>query len=55
VTVKWCNEPGPRGTVCKWHKNRPGCYDPEGAGAIAECVRDAEYVCGDVSDPFYID
>ena len=55
VTVKWCNEPGPRKTVCKWHKTRPGCNDPEGSGAIAECVRDALHVCGYVSDPFHID
>jgi hypothetical protein len=55
VTVTWCNEPGPRGTVCKWHRNRPGCNDPEGSGAIFECARDARYVCGYVSDPFWID
>ena len=55
VTVKWCNEPGRRGTVCQWHRTRPGCNDPEGSGAIAECVTDAQYVCGYVSNPFYID
>lgn len=46
--VKWCDEPGPWGTVCQ----KTGCTL---AAAIEECIVDARYVCGTIIQPFAID
>ena len=46
-TIQWCNEPGPAGTICIWN----ACSFSQ---AYAECVTDANYVCGGITQPAYI-
>ena len=42
VYVQWCDEPGPRGTICRL---RPGCS--RNNATIQECRDDVEAVCGE--------
>lgn len=50
VYVNWCNEPGPRGTVCVLRK---GCS--RNNATINECIEDARAVCGRIIQPFYME
>lgn len=50
VHVKWCNEPGPWGTICQ--VDNDNCT---WNAAINECIRDARYVCGREVAPVGLD
>lgn len=50
VYVKWCNEPGPWGTICQVEN-----YNCTWSQAINECIRDARYVCGSIVEPLGLD
>lgn len=44
--VQWCNEPGPRGTICR---ARPEC----GCSGVIECNDEVRAICGGFVDPAY--
>jgi hypothetical protein len=44
--VQWCNEPGPRGTICR---ARPEC----GCSGVIECNDEVRRICGGFVDPAY--
>lgn len=44
--VQWCNEPGPRGTICR---ARPEC----GCSGVVECNEEVNRICGGFTDPAY--
>ena len=44
--VQWCNEPGPRGTICR---ARPEC----GCSGVIECNEEVRRICGGFVDPAY--
>jgi hypothetical protein len=46
--IRWCNEPGPREVVCVTNDRPCPCRE-----IIAECVSDANFVCGDWSHISY--
>jgi hypothetical protein len=49
VYVQWCDEPGPRGTICRL---RSGCsYN---RATRDECIRDTRAVCGTPKEPWYL-
>jgi hypothetical protein len=44
--VQWCNEPGPRGTICR---ARSEC----GCSGVIECNEEVRAICGGFVDPAY--
>jgi hypothetical protein len=50
VYIQWCNEPGFWGSVCRV---RSSCLNQCGNFEVLrqECIRDANYVCGTITEP----
>ena len=45
--VQWCNESGPRGSICI----QDGCTHQQ---SVNECCEDIDFVCGAPTNPAYI-